>query len=61
MDKRHVSEQTLYVPVSEEVQAHVWAVDPGLQLFSNVEELTAQMNAPDFPNHFFFFAELTTE
>lgn len=56
-----ILEQTIYVPYSEDVLASVWAVDPGLQLISNVPEELAQENAPEFPGHIYFFAELTTD
>lgn len=55
---RDIVEQDIYVPYSEEVLASVWAVDPGLQLFSNVPEDLACDNAADFPGHIYFFAEL---
>lgn len=59
--KPDITEQTLYVPYSEDTLASVWAIDGGLQLISNVAEELAQMNASDFPQHIYFFAELTTE
>lgn len=54
-----IVEQEIYVPYSEDVLASVWAVDSGLQYFSNVAEELAQENAVEFPNHIYFFAELT--
>lgn len=57
-----VVEQNIYVPYSEEVLASVWAVDTGLQMFSNVSEDLAKENAEEFTDKIiYFFAELTPE
>jgi len=54
-----IKEQTLYVPYSEDVLASVWAVDRGLQMFSNVPEDLAKMNAEEYKDKIiYFFAEL---
>lgn len=56
-----VTSEDIYVPKSEEPLCSVWATDGDLKLFTNVTEVVAQMNAKDWPEHFFFFAELSTE
>lgn len=54
-------QNVIYVKKDENQIASVWAVGSELSFFSNVLEETAANMAPEYPNHFYFFAELSTE
>ncbi len=50
--------EPLYVPFTGEREFSIWAVDPGLQLISNVTEENAGLMSELYPQHIYFFAEL---
>lgn len=54
--------EALYIPHEEGSDKFtVWAVDPHLQLITNVTEDNACINAEEFPDHVYFFAEFEAE
>lgn len=54
------TESIIYVPYTEFPDVAVWVTDKHLQMFTNVSEETAATLADGYPEHFYFFAELST-